>query len=614
MPTQHKPYSTLFNNIFMNGNETFRRRLTSRHPNRIFLLCFLLLNLLLFLPLYWLNRDDASFLPLADFFGRDWSADLQHLLLWRKNIDPFRWNVELVILVGLWANLGRLRRPGIRTLFIGLYFLTLFYYIYEAITLTIYQVDPIFYHHYFLVLDGLHFLLEHLHLSLGLYVASGVLLFLVLVAVYAFVRLLFSIPVAERLSPWLRLSVGFLATIMLLATVSYQKVLAVPTMVVSSLFFKVENNVQKSLQVYYDIHNFDDTALRQVYNYSNLTLQHKPNIYLIFVESYGSVLYQRPDYKARYERLLTDLQQQLAAGGWQAVSTLSESPTWGGGSWLAYTSTLFGLRIDTHPQFLSLLNKYQNETYPSFGAYLKQQGYRYYHLSSLSSELSEGDWLKQERFFGADHWFRFEELNFHGPMYGWGPAPPDQYVLHYTHERLIQASHQPFLLFFITQNSHYPFVPAPTLVDDWHTLNNDQPSPPSIDAEGIDHALRRRNYADAIQYELQMLSEFVITTGGDDDLFIFIGDHQPPRVSRRDDGFATPVHIVSRDQRLLATFQRYGFGPGLRAPALTPTLHHEGFYSLLVRVLVERYGDGANAPLPPYLPKGFVTTQSASVQ
>ena len=515
-----------------------------------------------------------------------------------------------MILVGLWANISRLRRPGIRTLFIGLYFLTLFYYIYEAITLTIYQVDPIFYHHYYLVVDGLQFLLAHLHLSSALYLVSGGLVFLGLVAVYAFVRLLFSIPVAERLSPWLRIGVGLLATIMLLATVSYQKVLAVPTMVVSSLFFKVENNFQKSLQVYYDVNTFDDTTLRQVYNYRDLTLHHKPNIYLIFVESYGSVLYQRPDYIASYERLLTTLQQQLAAGNWQVASTLSESPTWGGGSWLAYTSTLFGLRIDTHPQFLSLLNKYQNESYPSLGAYLKAQGYRYYHLSSLSSELSEGEWLKQERFFGVDHWFRFEELNFHGPMYGWGPAPPDQYVLHYTRDTLIQANEQPFLLFFITQNSHYPFAPTPTLVDDWRTLNNGQPSPLGIDAEAIDHALRRRNYVDAIQYELQALTEFVLTTGRDDDLFIFIGDHQPPRVSRRDDGFATPVHIVSRDQQLLAAFQRYGFVPGLRVADLGPTLNHEGFYSLLVRVLVEVYGDGHNAALPPYLPKGFVTAQS----
>lgn len=584
---------------------------TIRYPNRIFLASFGLLNLLFFLPFYLLNRDDMALFPVAEIFGRDWWTDLQRLLLWRKNVDPFRWNIELIVLVALWINVRHLRRPVFRFLLIALYFLMLFYYLYEAITISVYQVDPIFYHHYYMAIDGLHFLLEHLHLSAGLYLTGFSLTLLTLLTVYGVAQMLYSISLAERLSPWLRLSFGLLAAIMLLATVAYQNVLAVPTMVVSSLFYKVEKNVQKSFQVYRDVSTFDDTPLRQVYNYRDQTLGRKPNIYLIFIESYGSVLYRRPDYKVGYELLLKKLEEQLSAGGWSATSTLSDSPTWGGGSWLAYTSTLFGLRIDTHPQFLALLNKYQVDTYPNLGNYLKAQGYRYYHLSSLSSELPEGDWLKQERFYGVDHWLRFEELNFHGPMYGWGPAPPDQYALHATHERLTQESDQPFLLFFITQNSHYPFAPLPNLVDDWRTLNNHDASPPSIDADGITHDERRWNYAEAIQYELAMLSEFVLTAGGDNDLFIFIGDHQPPRVSRRDDGFATPVHVLSRDPHLLNAFQQVGFVPGLRVTDLTPTMKHEGFYSLLVRALMETYGAGGKAGLPVYLPAGFIDQQSA---
>ncbi len=398
---------------------------------------------------------------------------------------------------------------------------------------------------------------------------------------------------------------------MLLATFSYQKVLAVPTMVISSLFYKVENNVARSLQVYHDVATFDDTALRQVYDYHAKPLQRKPNIYLIFIESYGSVLYKRPDYKARYQGLLAQLQEKLDTGGWHTTSTLSQSTTWGGGSWLAFTSTLFGLRIDTHPQFLSLLNKYQITAYPNLGNYLKEQGYHYYHLSSLSSELSEGEWLKQQRFYGIDHWFRYEELNFAGPLYGWGPAPPDQYALHYTHDLLTKGADQPFLLFFITQNSHYPFAPLPTLAKDWRTLNSVPETPPvPVDEETLAHEVRRRNYEDAIQYELEMLTNFVLQEGTADDLFILIGDHQPPRVSRRDDGFATPVHIVSRDPQLIDTFQEYGFVPGLQVTELEPTIKHEGFYSLFVRTLLQNYGDGNQAALPAYLPDGFVATPS----
>ncbi|MBX3010044.1 MAG: sulfatase-like hydrolase/transferase [Caldilineaceae bacterium] len=583
-----------------------QQRPARRYLDQTFLASFLLLNLLLFLPLYLLNWDDAALFPAAELLGWDWRTDLQHLLIWRKNVDPFRWNVELIVLVALWINIGRLRRPSVRWLLIALYFLTLFYYIYEAVTLSIYQVDPIFYHHYYLVLDGLQFLLEHLQLSLGLYLVSALLLLLALVAVYAFVQRLYSIPVADQLSPWLRIGFALFASVMLVVTVSYQKVLAVPTMVVSSLFYKIESNVERSLQVYRDVTTFDDTQLRQTYDYTAQPLRRKPNLYFIFIESYGSVLYQRPDYKASYEELLQALAQRFADNGWHTTTTLSESPTWGGGSWLAYTSTLFGLRIDTHPQFLALLNKYQAARYPNLGNYLKQQGYRYYHLSSLSSALPEGDWLKQERFFGVDHWFRFEELDYQGALYGWGPAPPDQYALYRTHEQLAQTNTQPFLLFFITQNSHYPFAPLPTLVEDWRTLNQASPSPQKLDAENIAHDQRRRNYANAITYELKMLSNFILQEGTADDLFILIGDHQPPRVSRRDDGFGTPVHIISRDAALVAAFQPYGFVAGLQLQTLATPVKHEALYSLLVRTLVATYGADRQAALPRYLPNGFV--------
>lgn len=586
--------------------------LTKHHANHVFLLCFLLLNLLLFLPLYLLNRADTTLFPVAELLGSDWQTDLQTLLLWRKNSDPFRWNVELFILVGLWINVSSLRRRSLRPFFIFLYFLTLFYYAYEAITRTIYQVDPILYHHYYLVLDGLQFLLSHLHLSLASYLGAALGALLAVGSVYALTRLLFSISLADQLSRWLRISFGVLALVMLLPLFAYRQVLASPVMVVSSLYYKMALNIEKSLQVYQDVANFDDTALRQAYDYRGMALHRKPNIYLIFVESYGSVLYQRPDYRVGYELLLQKLQKQLTDNGWHSASTLSESPTWGGGSWLAYSSAFFGLRIETHPQFLALLNKYQVESYPNLGRYLKTQGYNYYHLSSLSSELSEGDWLKQERFFGVDDWFRFEELQFTGPMYGWGPAPPDQYALHYTHERLTRESDQPFALFFITQNSHYPFAPIPTLAVDWRTLKNDEPSPAPIDPEGIPHDQRRRNYAEAIRYQLTMLSEFVVTEGGENDLFIFIGDHQPPRVSRREDGFATPVHIVSRDQQWIASLQDYGFTPGLEVADLSPTMKHEGLYSLLVRTLLYNDGDGDQSALPAYLPAGFVATPAAT--
>ncbi|NJN83723.1 MAG: hypothetical protein HC802_16580 [Caldilineaceae bacterium] len=151
-------------------------------------------------------------------------------------------------------------------------------------------------------------------------------------------------------------------------------------------------------------------------------MSHKPDIYLIFIESYGSVLYKRDDFRAAYLELLQEIDNQLDAAGWQSASALSESPTWGGGSWMAYTSALFGYRIDSHPQFLSLFNKYQIDQFPDLGRYLQAQGYEHVRLSSISTELKEEEWLRYRNFYGVDRWLRSRDLGYVGPGYGWGPA------------------------------------------------------------------------------------------------------------------------------------------------------------------------------------------------
>ncbi len=84
---------------------------------------------------------------------------------------------------------------------------------------------------------------------------------------------------------------------------------------------------------------------------------------------------------------------------------------------------------------------------------------------------------------------------------------------------------------------------------------------------------------------------------------VLIGDHQPPVVSRRSDGWATPVHVIAKDPALIDAFADYGFEPGLKVANVQPALRHEGIYSLFMRLLYQTYGDHSVA-LPPYLPRG----------
>ncbi len=579
-------------------------RFFHRHATAIYWLCFAVLNLLLFLPLALLDQDEIVLLPPASLFGDGLWPALNQLFIWRSSIDPLRLSVELALVAGLWVNLRRLRTRPVRWTLALLYLLLLAYYVYEAIMISIYRADPVFYSHYFLARDGLPFLVEHAGAAPWLYAAAGAGLLLAAAALAACVQTM--LAAGARLGRGSRLLAGALAAFSLLAALTYQIYTAQPEMVISSAAWKLEKNVADSWQLYDAIAGYDERAVRSAYDYRGYTLAHKPDIYLIFVESYGSVLYKRPDFRSAYTALLTQLQDQLQDQGWQSTSALSRSPTWGGGSWLAYTSFLFGLRIDSQPQYLALRNRYQVTDYPDLGSTLRAQGYRYGWVSSLEEDLSERAWARYANFLGPDPWLRHRDLDYHGPQYGWGPAPPDQYMLNYADALLQRESDQPLLFVSITQNSHYPWDLPPALLDDWRAFNT-MPAQVTTSGDEVEQSDRRRRYLAAIDYELRMLVDFVLHKD-DDSIFIFVGDHQPPQVSRRADGWATPIHIVAKDTALLAAFGDYGFAPGLQVDLRRPELHHEGMYSLLMRVLLEQYGDGQLAA-PAYRPDGATNTE-----
>ena len=589
----------------MNHASPLRR--SWRNPDLLFWLCFIGLNAILFLPSYLLNLAETERIAFSWAMLRDPLHTLFQIFLWRDYPDPFRVNLELPILLALWVNVAWIRRRLYRVLVMGLYFVMLAYYLYESIMLAIYRVDPVFYNHYFLIKDGLGFLLDNLNLPVTIYLLAAAGLAAVVAIVIWAMCVLVDWQIPNQLSRASRVSLSALAIAVCLTAITYRTVLADPRMVISSLTFKLERNISASVMLYQDITNFDDAEMREAYDYRGFDLAHTPNIYLIFIESYGSVLYKRPDWREAYIAMLDDMAAALRDDGFHYASALSTSPTWGGGSWLAYTSALFGLRIDTHPQYLSFLERYQAEAprYPELGTYLRSQGYYYLWVTSLATELRDSQWEQYKTFYGVDRWLRYRDLEYNGLHYGWGPAPPDQYVLGYTHDVLASEIDQPLFLVYLTQNSHYPWVPLPQMADSWSELNQPSEEGDPIAAEVTDHQVRRLNYLTAIEYELHMLTNFIQQHADEDAIFILVGDHQPPRVSRRADTYDTPIHIISRDARFIANLEPYGLVRDLMIEDETAALRHEGLYSLLVRTLVQTYGK-VPTQLPTYLPEGVI--------
>ncbi len=435
-----------------------------------FWICFLLLNALLFLPLYVANAD-SSFLPPIRLQADHPARVLIDLFIYRENADVFRLSAELILLIALWANAKRLRGPLLRAVIFITYILIFVYHSYESITLSLYKEEPAFYSQYFLARDGLQYLVRHLAISPSAFMWGALFVIGGLTVSIATIRTLVRGVAADDLGRGTRVTLAGLALALLFLGFTSQRALAQPQSVVSSLIFKLKSNVEESMRLYHDIGAFDNASFRQAYPLDSLDLAETPNVYLIFVESYGSVLYHRPDYKVAYESLLNELQSDLDAAGWQATSALSQSTTWGGGSWLAYTSALFGMPITSHPQYLSLLERFgsADNPYPSLPRLFQAQGYQTIWLSPIAEELNDSLWQEYQDFYGIDRWLRHSDFAYDGAQFGWGPAPPDQYVLEYARTHVVEPATQPTFLFFITQNSHYPWQ-VPPLVNNWRAL------------------------------------------------------------------------------------------------------------------------------------------------
>ena len=160
---------------------------------------------------------------------------------------------------------------------------------------------------------------------------------------------------------------------------------------------------------------------------------------------------------------------------------------------------------------------------------------------------------------------------------------------------------------YLTQHSYYPWTPLPPVLDDWRELENlniEDGVLNEAQKQGLSLGESRLNYLQAVGNTFDILGEFISSLEKENSVIVLIGDHQPPTVSRREDGFETMVHIISQDVDLLASFHEYGFVDGLVLENLESTIRHEGLYSLFVRNFIAQYGKSPWM-LPPYLADGL---------
>ena len=292
---------------------------------------------------------------------------------------------------------------------------------------------------------------------------------------------------------------------------------------------------------------------------SDFALLEGSDVLLVFMESYGSTTYDRPEFLHALLPARQRLEAAIHDTGRGVVSAFVSSPTFGGGSVLAHLSLLSGIEVRDSDHYVLLMTQKR----PTLVSRLKSAGYRTVAvMPGLRQSWPEG------AFYGFDEIYGAAELDYQGPGFGWWRIP-DQFSLAALDARELQGpGRKPVFAFFPTVSTHMPFEPTPPLQPDWQRVLGSHP----FDAEPLRRSLTQtplwtdmgQAYLSSVQYFLDTLTSYLRARPNARFVMIILGDHQPAaNVSGEGASWDVPVHVIASEPKILKALEADGFRPGL---------------------------------------------------
>lgn len=285
------------------------------------------------------------------------------------------------------------------------------------------------------------------------------------------------------------------------------------------------------------------------------------DVLMVFVESYGRVLFSQPRYAKTLTPRLENMERSLEAEGFGSRSAWLESPTVGGQSWLSHATLQSGLWINSQRRYNWLMGSERR----SLSQLFERAGWRTLAVQpALTRNWSDNAWYRFQKVYDA------RNLGYEGAPYNW-VTMPDQYTLAALQAReLARPGRAPVMAEVATISSHAPWTPIPPLID-WEAVGDgrifsqwaDAGDPPDVvwqDSERV-----RRQYLRSIDYVLETLAAFVARYGDDDLVMLVMGDHQPATlITGEGASRQVPVHIITRDNQVLEAFRQWRWSAGMR--------------------------------------------------
>ena len=206
-------------------------------------------------------------------------------------------------------------------LLFAVYLLLLSYQLYHQLFLALYQTPPFFFNDLGLLKVGWANFSHDFGWRYGLYLLALLLICGVLfVAVRQLVRGMYRINFS-------RISLGLMLFLLLESVViafrwGYK---SWPEHVPQFQVAAIAKNIRESAQARRNMAQLDVEKLLAYHPYDTIDLPVKPNLFLLFVESYGRIMYDEKALRDDYEKYLPELEKDLHAKGWYSSWVLSKA-------------------------------------------------------------------------------------------------------------------------------------------------------------------------------------------------------------------------------------------------------------------------------------------------
>lgn len=305
------------------------------------------------------------------------------------------------------------------------------------------------------------------------------------------------------------------------------------------------------------------------------------DVFVIFIESYGAVSWDRPAFADALAGDRAALASAIRDTGRGVVSGFAESPTFGGKSWLAHISLLSGTQVKDENTNEALMREHRDTIVTTFA----REGYRTAAvMPGLQRPWPEG------KFYGFQEIYGLEQLAYRGPTFGWWDIT-DQFVFARMDQLLVASpEHRPVFAFVPTISTHTPFRPAPPYQPDWVKVLGDAPFTDAelkrVYQQVPDWENLGPGYVEALAYVHQSLAGYLRLRYDRDFVLVLLGDHQPPAaVSGEGATWDVPVHVIASRPGILERLRRHGFRDGLE-----PQRPEVSTISGLATILLDAFG------------------------